>query len=371
MPQDLAPRALARITPARISPTQITPPRREAPVAVAASRAAPSPREKAAIIVRLLMAEGAQVPLASLPDHMQAALTEQIGQMRLIDRATLSSVVEEFLTELEEVGLSFPGGIDGAIDLMGDHISPAAASRLRRIARASGRGDPWERVMALPSPKLLALLAGEGTEVCAVVLSKLSVARAAELLGELPGDRARRVAFAMSLTANVDPETVRRIGQSLATQIDQQPLRAFETGPAERIGAILNITANATREQVLSGLESDDAGFAQEVRRKIFTFDLIPARLAPRDVPKVLRMVPQDVLITALAAAGSQEKLAPVTEFLLQNISQRLAQSLRDELEASGPVKEKEGEAAMTEIIAMIRQLEGAGELALIPPEDS
>ena len=82
----------------------------------------PSPREKAAIIVRLLLAEGANIPLSSLPDHMQAALTEQIGQMRLIDRTTLSAVVEEFLSELEEVGLAFSGGIDAALAMM-DAIS--------------------------------------------------------------------------------------------------------------------------------------------------------------------------------------------------------------------------------------------------------
>lgn len=67
-----------------------------------------TPREKAAVIVRFLLSEGAVLPLAKLPDHMQAALTEQIGQMRLVDRTTLAQVVEEFLNELEQVGLAFP-----------------------------------------------------------------------------------------------------------------------------------------------------------------------------------------------------------------------------------------------------------------------
>ncbi|OZA17846.1 MAG: hypothetical protein B7Y02_02155, partial [Rhodobacterales bacterium 17-64-5] len=48
-----------------------------------------SPREKAAVIVRYLLIDGTVLPLASLPEHMQAALTEQMGQMRLINRATL------------------------------------------------------------------------------------------------------------------------------------------------------------------------------------------------------------------------------------------------------------------------------------------
>lgn len=362
MPQDMSSQPLARITPVQRA-VSVAPGR-------AIARPEPSPREKAAIIVRLLLAEGAQVPLSALPEHMQAALTEQMGQMRLVDRATLSSVVEEFLTELEEVGLSFPGGIDGALSMMDGHISANAASRLRRLAGASAKADPWDRITKLPAERLLPIMESESTEVVAVMLSRMPVARSAEALGKLPGDRARRVAYAMSMTANVDPETVRRIGQSLASQLDAQPPRAFEAGPVERVGAILNVSSTATREDVLAGLEAEDAAFAELVRRAIFTFEHIPARIAPRDAPKILRMVPQDQIVTAFAAAQNDERLAPSVEFLLANISQRLAQSLREEMEARGPVKEKDGDEAMTQIILMIRQLEGAGEIALQSTED-
>lgn len=362
MPQDTSLKPLARITPAQR--VLATGPGRSL------ARPEPSPREKAAIIVRLLLAEGTQVPLSGLPEHMQAALTEQMGQMRLIDRTTLSAVVEEFLAELEEVGLSFPGGIEGALSMMDGHISPSAASRLRRLAGASAKADPWDRITKLPVDRLLPVVQAESTEVAAVMLSKMPVTRSAELLGKLPGERARRVAYAMSLTGNVDPETVRRIGQALAAQLDAQPPRAFEAGPVERVGAILNISSSVTRDEVLEGLEAEDAEFAELVRRAIFTFQHIPMRLPPRDVPKVLRMVPQDQIVTALAAALVSETLAPVADFLLGNISQRLAQSLREEIESRGKPRERDGEEAMNQIVLMIRQLEGAGEIVLISEED-
>lgn len=320
--------------------------------------------------MRLLLAEGAQVPLAGLPDHMQAALTEQIGRMRLVDRTTLSAVVEEFMAELESVGLSFPGGIDGALSMMDGHISPTAASRLRRLAGASGKADPWDRIVQLPIDRLLPVMEAESTEVAAVILSRMPVAKSAELLGRMPGDRARRAAFAMSLTANVDPETVRRIGQSLASQLDAQPARAFDAGPVERIGAILNVSSSNLREEVLRGLDEADAEFAEQVRQAIFTFIHIPDRVLPRDVPKVLRMVDQATLVTALKAALTTPDLAPAAEFLLANVSQRLAQSLREEIGERGQVKEKDGEAAMASIVAAVRQLEGAGEIVLVRDED-
>jgi flagellar motor switch protein FliG len=334
------------------------------------SRRVLTSRQKAAVIVRYLLTEGTSLPLASLPEHMQAALAEQMGQMRLIDQTTLDEVVAQFLTELESVGLSFPGGIEGALTMMDGHISQSAASRLRRMASTSSKFDPWERITGLPVERLMPILRDEAAEVGAVMLSKLPVAKAADILGRLPGDRARRLAYAVSQTGSVDPETVRRIGAALLADLDNQPPRAFDIGPVERVGAILNISPALTREDVLQGLEAEDAGFAAEVRRAIFTFVHIPARLSPRDAPKITRLVDQPVLVTALAAAQGKPGLEDAAEFLLANISQRLAQGLREEMVTRGKVKDKEGEEAMTAIITVIRTLEASGEITLVLHED-
>lgn len=71
MPQDMLP--LARIIPDRriMAVPPGTAPRRGLTL-----------RQKAAVIVRFLLADGTRLPLSSLPEHMQAALAEQMGQMR-------------------------------------------------------------------------------------------------------------------------------------------------------------------------------------------------------------------------------------------------------------------------------------------------
>ncbi len=324
-----------------------------------------TPREKAAVIVRFLMAEGAAPSLTALPDHLQAALAEQMGQMRVVDRDTLAAVVAEFLAELEGVGLTFPGGIDGALGLMDGHISPTAASRLRRLAGASTRADPWERIAALPAERLAPILERESVEVAAVALSKLPVPRAAEVLTRLPGDRARRVAFAVSRTADVHPDTVRRIGAALIAEAEAAPPAAFDAAPGERVGAILNVAPGDTREAVLDGLAAEDAAFAETVRRAIFTFAHIPARLPPRDVPKVLRLVEPPMLVTALAGAAGRPGLGEAVDFLLSNMSQRMAQSLRDEMATRGTVKDRDAETAMAAVVTAIRSLESSGEVVL------
>lgn len=329
-----------------------------------------TPPEKAAIIVRFLLAEGSPLPINQLPDHMQSALTQQMSQMRSVDRATLASVLEEFIGQLEEVGLSFPGGIEAALAVMDGHISANAASRLRRMIRASNRSDPWERLTALSNEALLPILAEESIEVAAVMLSMLPVAKSAELLGKLPGDRARRVAYAVSQTGSIEPETVKRIGMALASQLDSVPPRAFDTDPVQRVGAILNISPSLTRDDVLKGLDEADAGFAQAVRKAIFTFEHIPKRVLGRDIPKVTRGVDQALLVAALTSGAGTPELQQAADFILANMSQRMAQGLREEMQALGSVKDKVGEDARNAVVSAIRDLETAGELVLIQDED-
>lgn len=321
-----------------------------------------SHRQKAAVIVRLLASEGLELPLSGLTDEMQTVLTGQLAQMRAIDRATLAEVIEEFCDALEGVGLTFPQGLDDALSLLDGQLSASAAGRLRRMIQHSGRADPWARIAALPAEALLPILLDESAEIGAVVLSKLSVAAAADLLGKLPGDRARRLAYAVSLTGNVAPETVQRIGSVLIQQLDAHPSRAFDHGPVERMGAILNHSAAGVRDAVLNGLADEDEDFAYQVRKAIFTFPLIPERISATDIPKVLRNIDLGTLTIALSAAqGSQS-----AEFILTNMSQRLATSLREEIAQLGPVKPKDAEAAQAAIVAAIREKEAKGEIAFL-----
>lgn len=337
--------------------------------------APPAPRsltraQKAAVIVRLVLAEGTPIPLQSLPEQMQADLTQAMAQLRLIDRTTLAEVVDEFLNELEQVGLAFPGGLEGALAAMDGHLGANAVTRLRRIAGKTSQADPWDRLVGQPADKILPLMLNESIEVGAVILSKLPVPKAAELLGKMPGPRAQRTAYAVSQTNGIDPDTVRRIGAALVAQLDAEPPRAFDTGPVQRVGAILNVAAAATREDVMKGLTETDASFAEAVRRAIFTFVHIPRRINARDVPKIIRIVEQSVLVTALAAASTKADMAEGVEFFLANMSQRMAQGIREEMAARGRVKDKDAEAAMNAVVGAIRELEASGELVLISEEE-
>ncbi|SDX97346.1 flagellar motor switch protein FliG [Citreimonas salinaria] len=328
-----------------------------------------SRKAKAAIIVQVMLNEGADIPLSSLPDEHQTELTVLLGKMRYIDRVTLNAVIEEFVEELDGVGLSFPGHIGGALDALEGKISAQTAIRLRKEAGVRQIGDPWKRINALDVAKLVHLVSNESIQVAAVMMSKIDVARAAEVLAKLPGDRARQISYAVSMTTGVTPDAVDRIGLSIATQLDAEPPRAFKAMPDERLGEILNFSTSAARETLLGALEQDDAQFAERVRKAIFTFATIPNRIKPADVPKITRDVPADVLSTAFAAAESDEDRAAV-DFIKANISKRMGATLQEDADALGKVGTKTGERAMTDVIAVIRQLIDSGEITLRRPDE-
>lgn len=327
-----------------------------------------SRKAKAAIIVQFLLNEDADVPLANLPEAYQAELTHLMGNMRYIDRETLNSVLGEFSAELESVGLSFPGDMARALTALDGRISPRTASRLRKEAGVRQSGDPWQRINQLDPERLEKLVLSESTEVAAVMMSKIDVGKAAQVLAKLPGDKARRISYAVSMTTGVTPDAVDRIGLSLAAQLDAEPEKAFTTGPEERLGAILNYSNAAVRDALLQNLEEEDADFAEAVRRSIFTFANIPDRLGAIDVPKITRDVPPDTLASAIAGAESEDDKR-TADFLLSNMSKRMAESIREEAEGLGSVKPKIAEKAMGAVVAAIRDLVSAGEIELIDPD--
>lgn len=344
------------------APDQFSPP-------MAPPSPAVGPRQKAAIIVRAIIAAGVELNLSSLAGPLQSALVHEMAALKFVDQMTIEAVITEFLDQFDASGLSFPEALSDALDMMNHTISPGVARAMRKSAGLSIHADPWARIAEIDSAQLAPLLEEESTEVAAVVLSKLKVSKSAELLGLLPGERARRIAYAISLTGAIAPHVVERIGHTLAEQLDAEPDVAFSDGPVERVGAILNYSPASTRDEVLDGLEAEDEGFAREVRKAIFTYLHIPDRIDPRDVPKIVREADPDQLLTALAGSvGPAEKSR---SFILDNMSKRMAEQMGEDIEAMGAVTEADAEKAMTQVVVVIRELEAAGEIFLTSDTDS
>jgi flagellar motor switch protein FliG len=328
-------------------------------------------RRKVAMIVQMLFRDGSGIPLTRMPEKLQAALAHELGAIRLIDKITVEKVAAEFVGELDAIGLVAPGSTLQALDALGDKISPALADRLRAEIIAAQNGDPWPMVTALSEDDLVKLMEAESTHIGAIVLSKLPVSKAADVLGKLPGERARRISFGMSQTSKVAPDAVLKIGKALMRDHCEKTTIAFNRGPDARLGAILNTSPALTREDVLTALNGEDPKFADDVRRNIFTFADIATRIKGTDVPVCIRSVDAEQLNVAIAAAlsGSDDEAAGA-EYILANMSQRMASGIRESVEELGTIKRKTGEAAMNVVTTAIRELADDGAIVYLSSDD-
>lgn len=329
----------------------------------------PAQRQKAAIIVQLLKSRGTDMSLSAMSDDAQVALTQALGRMGPVDRMTLSTVVSEFADALDDLALPSPRGMEGAMNSLGDKLSPSASARLTEEIARTNPDHNWTRLGELGNAELARIITAETSHIGALILSKLPVPQAAAVLGEIPGKRARRLAYMTARIDDMPAATVARIAHALAEAHCNAPEPSFAKPAVARVGDILNTTSRDRRDEVLEGLDSDDPDFAREVRATIFTFTLIPHRIEPLDVPKIIKGVDTVIMAEGLAgaiAAGGED--AEAAEYILSNMSSRMAQGLRDEIEEIGTISAEATEDAQSTIVAAIREAVDAGEIAFKMP---
>ena len=322
-------------------------------------------QQKAAILVSLLLQDGVDMSLSRVPSDLQTDLTHQMAQLRLVDQQTLDSVVHEFTNELSSIGLSITGGLEQTLTLLDGKIDKGTINQLRKDAGVQLVANPWARLTALERNNLLQIVQNETVEVSAVLLSKLDVEKAAELLTKIPGTLARSISYAISMTDDITFDAIERIGQSLIAQLDNRPDRVFDKSPAERVALILTVAAPKIRKEVLVGLGKANPEFAELVRTSLFIFDDIATRVSAKDIPQVIKNIDYEQLVKALAHAkadGSSETV----EFIFSSLPKRMGESLLEDIQSGQEFDTEDGDRAINSLISGLQAMIEKGELKLL-----
>lgn len=324
-----------------------------------------TPRQKAAIIVRALVGNGKRIALDELPLDLQTSLAHTLAELGGISHAAERQVIQEFVEALES-GTQYAKGLANALSLLEGSISMEVQQELAKGQSESPRIDPWPRLADYPAEKLADLLQAEGAEVIAVCLSKLPGDLAAKVLSHLPGPQARRAAYTVSQISEATPNAIRTIGRSLLSQLTSEPPKAFDDDPAAMVGSILLSAKSATRDDIMEGLTEENEEFAERVREELFVFADIATRIVETDIPKILRGVDQAVLQNALKYSFDQDEGdARSAEFILNNMSKRMAETLREDITGMQDIDPETGEAAQGGVVQSIRTMETNGEISI------
>ncbi|MEM7528058.1 MAG: FliG C-terminal domain-containing protein [Pseudomonadota bacterium] len=325
--------------------------------------------DKAAIVIGALGAEAAGPLLEALDEGSLRSFTGSMARLRRVEPAVVRLVIAEFLDALRDQDTIVRGGIGRAREVLEPHVNDGLLSRLLDDIDSPSASNVWKKLGKVNEEALADFLAREHPQTAAVILSKLPSEHAAKVLNRFEPERAREVVLGITRTQSLDPNVIEAIGASvsrdfLATNMHAAPRR----DPAERVGAIMNFVNAETRDSVLGHFEDTQPEFAEEIRRKMFTFDDIPKRVAPRDIAIVVRESERDQLLRALRYA--QDLGSEATEFILTSISSRIAEQLRGEVAEIDKVRRKDGEQCQAAVVATIRKLEEKGELKMLAPEE-
>ncbi len=329
--------------------------------------AMPTPAEKAAIILSLLDPTEAAALLQTFDQNSVLVFARVISSLKPVPPNIMSGVVSEFLTLLGEES-NVRGGEEQVRKFLSGFLDDAQIDEI--LSDIAGRDvrSIWERLGDAPNTKAAAFLQLEHPQTVAIVLSKLRPDKAARILEEMERNFAQSAVLRLSRVPNLDPSVMKK----LETAIEAEFLSAIsrQSGsvkPSELIGDLMNNVSGAAREEFLENLGEANQELQLEVLRVMFTFADIATRLEGRDVAKIVKAVEEEQMMIALKYA--QETSNPSFDFILANLSKRLAERMQEDLEAMDDVKAADGEAAHMAITNVIQKMGKMGELKLIEVE--
>lgn len=225
----------------------------------------------------------------------------------------------------------------------------------------SGTETKSLETIALMAPLMVAgLLEQEHPQTVALILSTQHIEHAAEILTHLPEAIRADVAYRISKIEKVSPVVLSRIEDALHREIGLVSGKTHKkVGGLDAIVGILNHMKNNLDADILEDMEQTDPEMAEEIRKKMFTFENLVA-LDGRSLQMILREVNNDSLTMALKTASEQMK-----EKIFANMSARAADMIRDDLDAMGPVRLSEVELMQQTIVKIAMKLEEEGKLVL------
>lgn len=325
-----------------------------------------TPAEKATVVLVALGPETASRLLAEVGEQRLRRFARIVKDLREISPEAVERVIAEFLHKIED-SRSIGGGADEARRFLGEVLDQNEVNQIMGDLDIKGR-SVWSLLGDIDDARIAVWLRTEHPQVAAIALARLNSVKAAKVLEMFDQEMADDIIVRMGPAASADAAVAERIGKVIARDFLPVALnRRGKQEPADLIASVINHVSGPSRDRLLDAMTNAAPKLAEAVRKVMFTFDHIPQRINPRDVGAITKTVEEETLLRAMKAAGEQHK---TTEFILGNISKRLAERLREDMVALPDATRKEGEAAQAEVVAAVIELRDSGAIKIIVPEE-
>jgi flagellar motor switch protein FliG len=331
-----------------------------APVADRAAADRLTGRQKAAVLLISLGTELAANVLKHLSEREVESLSAEVASLWRVRPETSAAVLDEVTDRLRGHDALGVGGPEYAREVLEHLVGPARAEEIISSLTAKAESRPFEFLRRTPPEQVCAFLKDESPQTIALVISSVHSSLAARVLAELPAELQAEVALRIATMSETNPEVIRDIEQGLRHKLANVVAQEFSAaGGVDALAEILNRAGRSTERNVVGAINDRDQELAEEIRSRLFTFeDLII--LEDRDLQLVLREVDQKDLQLALRGVDVN-----VVDKVLNNMSQRGAEMLREDMAAAPPQRKAVVEEAQGKVVAAVRRLEDAGALII------
>ena len=316
--------------------------------------------QKAAILLIALGPERSADIFKHLKEDEIEELTLEIANTRSVSPQVKEDVLNEFYQICLAQQYIAEGGIGYAKELLDKALGEDRAKEVITKFTASLQVRPFEFVRKTDPSQLLNFIQDEHPQTIAMILSYLTSAQAALVIGALPPEKQADVAKRIAMMDRTSPDVIKEVERVLEKKLSSLVNQDYTiVGGVDAIVNILNTVDRTTEKHIMESLEIEEPELADEIRKKMFVFEDI-LLLDDRAIQRVLRDVDNADLGVALKAANEE-----VQNVIFKNLSKRLAAMIKEDMEFMGPVRMKDVEEAQQKVVSVIRKLEDSGEIVI------
>jgi flagellar motor switch protein FliG len=301
---------------------------------------------------------------ANLLKQLDASDVQRLGiamtELQDVSRDQMTSVLHNFI-----------GVVDGKAEFASssqDYVRRVLTQAVGKqkcdllLDRVSGgqAGQGIEALKWMEAKAVAQIISGEHPQIAALVLSYLEAEQGAAILALLPEEMRTEVLMRIASLNEVPQSALNELDHLVEKQANvPAPAALRQIGGPKTVANLLNAMKKDKSGEELGKIEQADSEMHQKIKDLLFIFDNL-LDIDDRGIQAVLRDVGSDVL--ALALRGAEPE---VQDKIMRNMSKRAAEILRDDMEARGPVKLAEVEAAQKEVVTIAQRLAEEGAINL------
>ena len=317
-----------------------------------------TPRQKAAQVVISLGADIASNIYKHLAEDEIEILTYEITRQESVPPEVADQVIDEFYGLCVAQKVYIEGGVNYARNVLEKAFGVQQGSALLERVTKTLRTKAFEFIRKADYKNLMNMIMNEHPQTIALVLSYARADQASAIISELPKSIRVEVVERIARMDRTSPEIIRQVETILERKFESVvSFDLLEVGGINYIAEIMNNIDRGTEKYIFDELSKNDAKLSEEIRKRMFVFEDIVI-LDPMSIQRFLQEIDTKEMSVALKGANKG-----VSDVIFANMSQRMGDTVKSEMEYLHNVRVRDVEEAQQKIVSVIRRLEEEGEI--------